>query len=59
MAISLEAIRRDKGMTQEQVAKALGVGVAKYLAWEMLSQEDVEKIANLYNVDLKDIRIPR
>lgn len=59
IALSLEAIRRDRGMTQEQVAKALGVGVAKYLAWEMLTQDDLQKIASLYNVEVKDIRIPR
>ena len=59
MAMSLVAIRKDRGLTQAQVAEAIGVNLPKYLAWENLSAADLTKLAAVLKVNVKDIRIPR
>ena len=59
MALSLAAIRKDRGLTQAQVAKAIGVSTPKYQAWEALSAADLTKLAAVLKVNVKDIRIPR
>lgn len=59
MPLALEAIRRDRGYTQAEFAKALGVNTLKYQSWESLTKEDLNKIATLLKVKPEDIRIPR
>lgn len=59
MAFALEAIRRDRNLTQAQVAEAIGVNTPKYQAWESLSAADLTKLAAVLKVNVKDIRIPR
>lgn len=59
MAISLEAIRKDRSLTQKEVADMLGVNLPKYIAWEGLSKRDIDKIASVLQVKPNDIRIPR
>lgn len=59
MALSLAAIRKDRGLTQAQVAEAIGVNTPKYQAWESLSAADLTKLAAVLKVNVKDIRIPR
>lgn len=59
MALSMEAIRKDRGLNQKQVADKLGINLPKYIAWEGLSKEDLEKVAAVLKVNPKEIRIPK
>ena len=59
MALALEAIRKDRGLTQKEVADMLGINLPKYMAWEGISKSDLDKIASVLKVDAKDIRLPR
>ncbi|MCP8969691.1 helix-turn-helix transcriptional regulator [Ectobacillus ponti] len=62
MQLSLEALRVNAGMTQQDVADRLGVTRQTVIKWEKGDVEPKELViyalAKLYNVDLDVIRIP-
>lgn len=62
MQLSLEALRVNSKMTQQDVADKLGVSRYTVMKWEKGEVEPKELViyalAKLYNVDLDVIRIP-
>lgn len=60
--MSLEALRVNNGMTQQDVADRLGVSRFTVMKWENGKVEPKELViyalAKLYGVDLDDIKIP-
>jgi len=60
--MSLEALRVNNGMTQQDVADRLGVSRFTVMKWESGKVEPKELViyalAKLYGVDLDDIKIP-
>jgi len=61
MQLSLEALRVNAGMTQQDVADKLGVTRQTVLSWERGNSETKELViyalAKLYNVDLDIIKV--
>ncbi|MGM7635670.1 helix-turn-helix transcriptional regulator [Bacillus sp. Hm123] len=59
---SLDALRINAGMTQQDVADRLGVSRQTVIAWENGRVKPKELViyalAKLYNVDLGSIRVP-
>jgi len=62
MQISLEALRINAGMTQQDVADKLGVSRQTVMKWENGHIQPKELViyalAKLYNVDIDVIRVP-
>ncbi len=62
MQWSLEAVRVNVGMTQQDVADKLGVSRQTVAKWESGNAEPKEiviyALAKLYNVDIDLIRVP-
>lgn len=62
MKLSLEALRVNVGMTQQDVADRLGVSRQTVMSWERGSIEPkglvIYALAKLYGVELDSIRIP-
>lgn len=62
MKLSLEALRVNACMTQQDVADRLGVSRSTVIKWEGGSVEPKELViyalAKLYNVEIDTIRIP-
>lgn len=62
MEFSLEALRVNNGMTQQDVADRLGVTRQTVIKWEKGDVEPKELViyalAKLYDVDIDIIRIP-
>ena len=59
MTMTLKQLRAGTDYTQADVAKIIGVNLAVYNAWEVLSENDVKKLADLFKVDPKSIVIPK
>ena len=59
MTMTLKQLRAGTDYTQADVAKKIGVNLAVYNAWEVLSENDVKKLADLFKVDPKMIVIPK
>ena len=59
---SLKELRARKNMTQEQVARELGVSVQTYNAWEKdisnVAVSKVQAVANYYGVKIGQIFLP-
>ena len=57
--ITLEELRFKKRMTQEQVAKEIGISTQTYNSWEKdfgkVKIRNAQKIANFYGVKLDEI----
>jgi transcriptional regulator with XRE-family HTH domain len=62
LKISLKAARVNAGMTQEEVAKALGKGKQTIVNWESgrneLSARDLFRLSELYQVSMDNIFLP-
>lgn len=62
MKLSLEALRVNAGMTQQDVADRLGVSRSTVIKWEGGNVEPKELVvyalAKLFNVEIDTIRIP-
>lgn len=62
MILSLEALRVNAGMTQQDVADKLGVSRQTVIKWEGGFVEPKELViyalAKLYNVEIDNIRVP-
>lgn len=62
MQLSIEALRVNVGMTQQDVADRLGVSRQTVMKWEKGEVEPKELVlyalAKLFNVELDDIRVP-
>ncbi|MBO0961965.1 helix-turn-helix transcriptional regulator [Neobacillus sp. MM2021_6] len=62
MQMSLEALRVNKGMTQQDVADRLGVSRNTVIKWESGEVKPKELViyalAKLYEVDLDMMRVP-
>ena len=62
MRISLEAARRNRGLTQGQVACKLGISRATVANWEKgntkISYAALTKLSNLYKVSLDNLKVP-
>ncbi|MDO7787900.1 helix-turn-helix transcriptional regulator [Desulforamulus aquiferis] len=60
--MSLSKLRISKGITQEQMAKMLGIGVSTYNQHEnsqrTIPYEIAEKIAEILDVGIEDIFLP-
>lgn len=63
MQISLAAARINKGLTQAEVAAALGKHVNTVTNWEngktRIKAKDFERLCNLYRCEAADISLPR
>ena len=62
MRISLEAARKNRGLTQSQVADRIGVSKATIVNWEKgrtrISYLVLTKLSNLYGIPLENLRVP-
>ena len=62
MRISLEAARKNRGLTQGQVARKLGISRATVVNWEKgrtrISYLALSKLSNLYGIPLENLRVP-
>lgn len=62
MQLSLEALRVNAGMTQQDVADRLGVSRQTVIKWEsgdvVMKELVIYALAKLYNVDIDTIRVP-
>lgn len=62
MQLSLEALRINAGMTQQDVADRLGVSRQTVMQWEKGNVKPKELViyalAKLYDVELNSIRVP-
>lgn len=62
MRISLEAARKNRGLTQGQVASKLGISRATVVNWEKgntkISYSALLKLSNLYKVPLNNLKVP-
>ena len=62
MRISLEAARKNRGLTQGQVARKLGISRATVVNWEKgntkISYAALTKLSNLYGVPLDNLKVP-
>ena len=57
MEPTLKLLRINKHLTQEDVAKALGIHTTQYGAIESFNNEMLEKLAKLYGVKPEDIKV--
>ena len=59
MAITLKAARVNKGLTQTEAAKLLGVSETTLMGWEkqkrMPRADDIQKLLKLYEVKYEDV----
>lgn len=59
--LSIRALRVNKGLTQAEVSKKLGVSTTTYSAWEKdiskVGVGKVKQIADFYGVSIDDIRL--
>ena len=62
MRISLEAARKNRGLTQGQVARKLGISRATVVNWEKgstkISYAALTRLSNLYRIPLENLRVP-
>ena len=62
MRISLGAARKNRGLTQGQVARKLGISRATVVNWEKgntkISYAALTKLSNLYKVPLDNLKVP-
>ena len=62
MRISLEAARKNRGLTQGQVARKLGISRATVVNWEKgntkISYLALSKLSNLYGIPLENLKVP-
>ena len=62
MKFSLEAARRNRGLTQSQVANKIGVSKTTVVNWEKgntkISYAALTKLSNLYKVPLDNLKVP-
>ena len=54
---TLRVLRQNKGMTQGQAAKALGINQSTYSALENIDKKLMMKIAKLYDVNPSEIEL--
>lgn len=63
LQISLSAARVNAGMTQEEVAKKMGISKNTIVNWEKgktnLSIADVEMLSNIYQIPKDNIFLPQ
>ena len=59
MKVSLKELRARANLSQAQAASKIGINPAAYNAWENLCKADIQKVAEVYGVDPKDILVPR
>lgn len=63
LQISLSAARVNAGMTQEEVAKKMGISKNTIVNWEKgktnLSIADVEMLSNIYRIPKDNIFLPQ
>lgn len=63
MSLTVKQWRRAKDITQEQMAKELGIHVNTYQNWEeapeKISIEKAVQIANIFNVPFDDVSFKR
>ena len=62
MRISLEAARKNRGLTQGQVARKLGISRATVVNWEKgntkISYAALTKLSYSYKVPLDNLKVP-
>ena len=62
MRVTLEAARRNRGLTQSQVANRIGVSKTTVVNWEKgrtrISYAALTKLSNLYGIPLENLRVP-
>ena len=62
MKFSLEAARRNRGLTQSQVANRIGVSKATVVNWEKgntkISYSALIRLSNLYGIPLENLKVP-
>lgn len=62
MKFSLEAARRNRGLTQSQVANRIGVSKATVVNWEKgntkISYAALTRLSNLYGIPLDFLKVP-
>ena len=62
MRISLEAARKNRGLTQGQVADKIGVSKTTVVNWEKgntkISYLALTRLSNLYGIPLENLKVP-
>ena len=62
MKFSLEAARRNRGLTQSQVADRIDVSKATIVNWEKgktkISYLALLRLSNLYGIPLENLKVP-
>ena len=62
MKFSLAAARRNRGLTQGQVADRIGVSRTTVVNWEKgstrISYAALTRLSNLYGIPLENLRVP-
>lgn len=63
MQSKLYALRKDNGITQEEMANKLGISCGRYGKKErgsaQFTQDEMFEISNMFNLGLDDIFLPR